>query len=95
MRQQIWSAPSPDPHFERFIAAVRAERYSLRGGSASSIGELAGRAIHAVQDAWQRLVVGTLHDHVLGPIFRAYRKVLALRARRDGAARKALAPPVE
>jgi hypothetical protein len=81
--------------FERFIAALRAERHSLRGGSASSARELAVRTIHAVQDAWQRLVVGTLHDRVLGPIFRAYRGLLALRARRDGAARKAGAPPVE
>jgi len=48
-----------------------------------------------VQDAWQRLVVGTLHDHVLGPFFRAYRGVLTRRVRRDGAARKAAAPPVE
>jgi hypothetical protein len=81
--------------FERFIASLRAERHSLRAGAASSPRALAGRVVHAAQDAWQRLVVVTLHDHVLGPFFRAYRWLLALRARRDGAARKAGAPPLE
>lgn len=74
--------------FERFIASLRAERRALRAGGASSPRELAGRAVHAAQDAWQRLVVGTLHDRVLGPVFAGYRRVLALRARRAGSAQR-------
>jgi hypothetical protein len=64
--------------FDRLVSELQAERHALRGPADRSPRALLLRAVHALRDAWQRLVITYLHDHVLAPVFRLYRRLLAL-----------------
>ena len=65
--------------FDRLIADLRSERRALREPGGGSANVLAMRAVRSLQDAWQRLVLNWLHERALNPLFRLYRRLLALR----------------
>ena len=82
LREQFLSRKRRLPRtFDRLVAELQVERRALRGPAAKSPRMLLRRVAHALQDGWQRLVITYLHDHVLAPFFRLYRRVLAFTLR--------------
>ncbi len=65
--------------FRVLLRELRRER--LAGRTTWRSLPLQERARIAVQDAWQRLLIDTLHDHAVVPWLRTYRKVLEARDR--------------
>lgn len=68
--------------FDALVESLRHERDDNLGVAGTPRSRLA-RVIAHVQDAWQRFVIKVLHGHVLRPVLRGYRALLAALARRQ------------
>jgi hypothetical protein len=68
--------------FDALVESLRHERDDNRGIAETPRTRLA-RMASRVQDTWQRFVIKVFHGHVLRPVLRGYRALLAAIARRQ------------